>query len=260
MTDAYRTVLVQLDSRYNPSNLSMIEQQIYENFKITGSVSTRSIIPMNMCCFWRTAKRRITPNVYPPGRQIWGCVRSGHGKSAKLTRQHESYESAKIAIQRSLGEQKRSRSLWWTWPGILLGSVPADTRDFFETRFALWMKKIRQFSKPTSTVTSHWKKPVIFSLSTETHFEYQLEKIRNSSGYDPRTLRGATILYLALELEKYVWSALWSAGGTSSFKLKTSLQKSEELPLNVIKTKRISWHEHANKTFWMTDYFEIHQS
>lgn len=33
----YQTILVKLDTRYNPSNLSMIEQYIYQAFELTGS-------------------------------------------------------------------------------------------------------------------------------------------------------------------------------------------------------------------------------
>lgn len=245
--------------RYNPSNLSMIEQQIYENFKITGirRPLPRSIIPMNMCCFWRTAKRRIMA-VYLLAGRYGNVLKVGIGKSAKLTRQHSSYESAKIAIQ-SLGEQREVAVFDELGPGDSSGQCPRWHQRLLKRALRTLDEKDKAILKPTCLWQS-WKKPVIFSLSTETHFSISWKR----SGIPPDMIHELYVeppFYIwHFPLEKYVWSLCDPPEALSSFKLKTSLQNLKSYHLIFIKTKRISWHEHANKTFWMTDYFEIHQS
>lgn len=205
MTDAYRTVLVQLDSRYNPSNLSMIEQQIYENFKITGSRLYTFNYPNEYVLLLEDSEAQNYSRLFTLLAGRYGDVlKVGIGKSAKLTRQHESYESAKIAIQ-SLGEQREVAVFDELDLEILLGSVPADTRDFFLKRALRTLdEKDKAILKTYFNCDKSLKKTCDILFIHRNTLQYQLEKIRNSSGYDPRTLRGATILYLALELEKYV--------------------------------------------------------
>lgn len=198
----YRTVLVQLDSRYNPANLSFVGKDIYQMFAQTKSPFYTFQYPNEYILFLGASEwKRCQPMIQRLAEQYKNVLRIGVGSAVRLTRQNQSYQAAKIALQSHV--PNRYVMVFDELDlEILLGSVPSDVKVQF-------LKKTVEFldDKEKRLLTTYFETNFSLKETCERLFvhkntiQYQLDKIWRKCGYNPRVFRDALVLYLGLQLE-----------------------------------------------------------
>ena len=94
----YQTILVKLDTRYNPSNLAMIEQYIYQAFELTGSKLYTFNYSNEYILFLESKKVKQWLYLFEQlGKKHAPLLKVGIGYSNPLSHQHLSYQSAKLS-------------------------------------------------------------------------------------------------------------------------------------------------------------------
>lgn len=204
----YRTITVRLDSRYNPSNLSMIEHYIYHAFEITGSPLFTFIYPNEYILFLEADKFKQCLYIFKNlGEKHTPMLRIGIGNEAPLLHQHISYQSAKIAVNSLFSNE--SLAIFDSLDlEILLGNIPEDIQNFFleKTAAKLTEKDIKILKTYFSTNMSLKDTADQLYLHKNT-LQYKLERIWKTTGYNPRNFKDATVLYVALKLNPYISSS-----------------------------------------------------
>lgn len=94
----YQTILVKLDTRYNPSNLAMIEQYIYQAFELTGSKLYTFNYSNEYILFLESKKVKQWLYLFEQlSKKHAPLLKVGIGYSNPLSNQHLSYQSAKLS-------------------------------------------------------------------------------------------------------------------------------------------------------------------
>lgn len=197
----YRTIVVKLNPRYNPSNFSLIENYIYQAFEQTGSLLytfnysneyilllKASKLDKSLYLFQQLAKKH-TP-----------LLKVGIGDAKPLTKQHKSYQSAKIALNSLFGEE--GLAIFDSLDiEILLGNISGDIKTLFlkQTIQELSLKECELLKTYFSTDMSLKQTCEQLYLHKNT-LQYQLDKIWRITGYNPRKFKDAVVLYMALRL------------------------------------------------------------
>ena len=197
----YQTVIVKLDSRYNPSNLSMIEQYIYQAFEATGSSLYTFNYSNEYILFLETDRLSKCLYIFEQlGKKHAPLLRIGVGHSAPLSHQHLSYRSAKTAVN-SLFASESLAVFDHLDLEILLGNLSDDTKNFYleKTMSKLTQKDLRLLQTYFSTNMSLKDTADQLYLHKNT-LQYQLDRIGKTTGYNPRSFKDAALLYIGLKL------------------------------------------------------------
>ena len=202
-TDApYRTLVVQLDSRYNPSNLSMIESEILRVFSLVKPclytfnypgeyvlISEAGSLECRLPCFRDLAQR------------FRGLLKIGVGEERPLTRQYRSYQAARLCLKSMSSEQ--DFALFEDLDlEILLGSVSDHARLAFLDRVTASLEE-----DDRELLSAYFGRSMSLKKTCEALFihkntlQYRLKRIADRTGYDPRAFQDAAVLYTALKLE-----------------------------------------------------------
>ena len=197
----YRTITVQLNSRYNPSNLSMIEQYIYRAFELTGSPLYTFIYPNEYILLIEAEKILKCLYIFEQlGEKQTPIIRIGVGNEETLLQQHISYQSSKIAIS-SLHSNKSVALFDALDLEILLANISEDSKKFFlEKTISNLSKKDQMLLKTYFSVNMSLKETAEQLFLHKNTLQYQLDKIWKNTGYNPRQFKDAAILYIALKL------------------------------------------------------------
>ena len=197
----YQTIIVKLNSHYNPSNFSAIESHIYYSFEQTGSVLYTFNYPNEYILLIKAnnqkkclaiLKKLAEKNV--PFLQI------GIGNATPLSKQHQSYHCAKIALQSLFGTETIAIFDQLDLE-ILLGSLTEETKEYFlkRTIFSL-SKKEQELLKTYFANNMSLKETCIQHYLHKNTLQYQLDKIARKTGFNPRKFKEAVILYIALKI------------------------------------------------------------
>ncbi len=201
LTKQYRTILVELDARYNPLNLSMIEQHIYQVFEMTQSPFYGFQYPNEYVMIlnedqWKNYRHAFCRLA----GEYQGILKIGIGGSAKLTRQNQSCVEARIALH-SLEEGKNLALYEDLDLEILLGSITPDVKKSLLHRTIEKLdEKDRHLLEVYFDCDFSLKKTCEKLFIHKNTVQYQLDKIHRLCGYNPRNFRDAVVLYLALRL------------------------------------------------------------
>lgn len=197
----YQTILVKLDSRYNPSNLGMVEQYIFQAFDITRSSLYTFNYPNEYILFLESSKVPQWLYLFEMlSQKHKPLLKIGIGHTAPLSKQHVSYQSAKLAID-SLFRDEYLAVFDSLDLEILLGDLKEDTRRFFleKTLMKLSPKDLNLLRIYFSFNMSLKDTANQLYLHKNT-LQYQLDKIAKITGYNPRNFKDAAVLYVALKL------------------------------------------------------------
>lgn len=201
LSKQYRTVLVSLDARYNPLNLSMIERHIYRIFEMTGSPFYGFQYPNEYVMIltedqWN-AYRHAFCGLAEEYKEI---LKIGIGSLGQLMRQSQSCLEARIALH-SLGAEKNLALYDELDLEILLGSITPDVKNSFLSRTIETLEeKDRHLLEVYFDCDFSLKKTCEKLFVHKNTVQYQLDKIYRNCGYNPRNFKDAVILYLALRM------------------------------------------------------------
>ena len=197
----YQTILIKLDSRYNPSNLSMIEQYIYQAFEITGSPLYTFNYPNEYVLFMESGKLSKWLYIFEQlGKKHSPLLRIGIGHSVPLSRQYLSYQSAKIAAN-SLFLNESLAVFDDLDLEILFGNVTEDIKSFYLEKTTMKLsEKDRELLKIYFSNNMSLKETSEQLFLHKNTLQYQLDKIGRITGYNPREFKDAAVLYIGLKL------------------------------------------------------------
>ncbi len=200
---SYQTILVQLNSRYNPANLFLIEQHIYQVFEQTASPFITFQYPNEYIMLIEADK--LTSCIYlfqKLAADNPDILQIGIGSPSLLTKQKHSYETAQIALH-SLSSSQNIALFDNLNLEILLGSVSKDSKDHFLHKT---INKLDE--KERLLLETYFDSNLSLKQTCEQLFvhkntvQYQLDKIWQNCGYNPRCFRDAAVLYLGLRLNQ----------------------------------------------------------
>ena len=197
----YRTVLVRLSTRYNPANLSMVEQKILTVFRETGS-------PLFTFRFPNEYILILPKGDYPPRQQPFERLAAefreilsvGVGADHKLVHQYRSFREAQIAA-RAGAERAGYADFEKLDLELLSGSIPVAVRESYAARtLGKLSEKERHILEVYFAADCSLKAAAEKLYIHKNTLQYQLDKIHLLTGYDPRVFREGVILYLGLQL------------------------------------------------------------
>lgn len=201
LTANYYTVIVKLDSRYNPSNLAMIEQYIYQAFELTGSPLYTFNYSNEYVLFLETEKLSKCFYIFEQlGKKHAPLLKIGIGHCEPLSYQYLSYRSAKTALN-SLFANESLAVFDDLDLEILFENLSEDSKKMFleKTVMSLSEKEQKLLKIYFSSNMSLKDTSEQLYLHKNT-LQYQLDRIGKITGYNPRTFKDAAILYVGLKL------------------------------------------------------------
>jgi carbohydrate diacid regulator len=179
----------------------MMEQYIFQAFDITSSQLYTFNYPNEYILFLES--RKVPQWLYlfeMLSKKHQPLLKIGIGHAAPLSRQHLSYQSAKLAIE-SLFHEEYLAVFDALDLEILLGDLKEDTRKFFLEKTLLKLSKKEQDLLRTYFSTNMSLKDTAEQLYLHKNtLQYQLDKIARETGYNPRSFKDAAVLYVGLKL------------------------------------------------------------
>ena len=203
LDDNYQTIIVKLDTRYNPSNLAMIEQYIYQAFELTGSKLYTFNYSNEYILFLESKKLKQWLHVFEQlSKKHAPLLKIGVGHSNTLAQQHRSYQSAKLALNCLLSNEYLAvfDNLDIS---ILLGNISPDTKRFYLDKTVAKLSE-----KELELLETYFYHDMSLKDTCEQLYlhkntlQYKLDKIHKTTGYNPRSFKNAAVLYIALKLLK----------------------------------------------------------
>ncbi|MBQ8317035.1 MAG: helix-turn-helix domain-containing protein [Lachnospiraceae bacterium] len=198
---SYQTILIKLDSRYNPSNLSMIEKYIYQAFESTGSKLYTFNYANEYILLMEAEKVEKCLYIFEElGQKYSPIIKIGVGRVAELSHQHNSYQSAKIAIESLFADEYiavfDSLDL-----EILLGNVGQENKQLYlQKTIEKISEKDRKVLKTYFSLNMSLKDSCEQLFLHKNTLQYRLDKIWRDTGYNPREFKDAAVLYVGLKM------------------------------------------------------------
>lgn len=197
----YSTVLVRLDQRYNPANISMLDQKVLAAFRQTRSPLSTFQYPNEYILI--TPEGDYRPwvhqfqNLASRFREILSI---GVGTPHSLVRQNKSFDEADIAA-RAADERGGYAEFVSLDLEILSGSIPPETRErFLERTIGKLADKDRKILDVYFSCDCRLKEASEKLFIHKNTLQYHLDKVHKMTGYDPRSFRDGVLLYLGLQL------------------------------------------------------------
>lgn len=196
-----RTVLVSINRRLNPGNLSMVEKQVLQLFERAGSDFYSFSYPGEYCLILPEEKYEKNRSVFRDfAEENRPLVKIGIGTEHALIHQSRSFENARAALH-ALGPEQYVAEFESLDLPLILWNLPEDVNRAYVKRTVekLSEKEKRVLSCYFATDCSLKKTAEELFIHVNT-LQYQLTGIREKTGYDPRHFRDGAVLYLGLLL------------------------------------------------------------
>lgn len=197
----FRTILVRLNFRYAPSNISIVESRIHNAFHAVGSELFTFNYPNEYILLlpeelWQSHSA-VLRQLAAEHRELLSI---GVGICCNLDRQHDSYSSAQIALA-SMSAESSFVVFEELDVEILLGSVTDKAKEhFIRKSVEALSKKDRSFLEAYYSCGMSLKKTCEHLFIHKNTLQYQLDRIWKETGYNPREFHDAVVLYLGLKL------------------------------------------------------------
>lgn len=197
----HQLVLIKLDSRYNPSNLGLLETSITQMYQSTSSplytfnypneyilIADTTALSARMSAFQQFASEYEQLAVV--------SVSSRHG----IYEQFRAYQEAKLALKFS----KSGNISEYTHLGIEMLCMDQDTdiKELFQKKYLADLS-----DEERQLLTIYYDHNMSLAETSQVLYihkntvQYQLERISKKTGYNPRQFRDAAGFYAALMLE-----------------------------------------------------------
>lgn len=198
---AYQVILVTLDSRYNPSNLGMIENAIFDTFRKFSSELYTFNYPNEYILILESAKLKTFYYILERFLEKNGnLLKISIGSPYKLHQQYRSYEEARLTSRCSaIGTLTSYQELGIE---ILCSGADKDTVPVYIGKFlqALDEEEINLLKVYYENDMSLAKTADDLFLHKNT-IQYKLDRIAQKCGFNPRRFRDAAGFYSAILLK-----------------------------------------------------------
>ncbi len=202
LTKEYQTILIQLNARYNPSNISLIEHYIYRFFEQTQSPFIAFQYPNEYVMILEAEKMKLWLGAFQNlASSYQGILKIGIGSKYPLMKQKLSCQNARLALHSILSDEGIALFDELNLE-ILLGSVSADIKSQFLNKTIINLNE-----KDKKLLMTYFECNMSLKMACEKLYihkntlQYQLDKIWKKCGYNPREFRDAVILYLGIRIK-----------------------------------------------------------
>ena len=202
LSRSYRLILIRIDSRYNLTNLSLIEQKTQEMFALAGISLFTFFYPRDFAALIDTETYQKQAFIFHTfANENASILQVAVGKSTPVFQVHHSYESALTAINTLTNASENFALFDDLTLQLILSSVTDDTRNHFlqKTISGLSTQDLDiikvYFSEDMSLIRTCDK----LYLHKNT-LQYKLNRIHKITGLNPRKFQDAVLLYLAVLL------------------------------------------------------------
>lgn len=196
-----RTIIIQPNSRYNLSNLSLIENHIYRTFDQIGALLYTFNFPNEYILILPEEQYQKWAYIFDALNNNTGNVlHIGIGTMCALSKQYRSYKAAQIAL-RSLSASQNIAIFDDLDLEIVLSCVNEEARSEYlrKTVSSLTDEDMNLLRTYFSTNMSLKETSEILFLHKNT-LQYKLNRIEKLTGYNPRVFSDAVNLFLAIKL------------------------------------------------------------
>ena len=202
LNQSYRLILIRINSRYNLTNLSLIEQKTQEMFTLAGISLFTFFYPRDFVALINTETYQKQAFIFHSfANENASILQVAVGKSTPVFQVHHSYESALTAINTLTNASENFALFDDLTLQLILSSVTDDTRNHFlqKTISGLPTQDLDiikvYFSEDMSLIRTCDK----LYLHKNT-LQYKLNRIHKITGLNPRKFQDAVLLYLAVLL------------------------------------------------------------
>ena len=202
LNQSYRLILIRINSRYNLTNLSLIEQKTQEMFALAGISLFTFFYPRDFVALINTETYQKQAFIFHTfANENASILHVAVGKSTPVFQVHHSYESALTAINTLTNASENFALFDDLTLQLILSSVTDDTRNHFlqKTISGLSTQDLDiikvYFSEDMSLIRTCDK----LYLHKNT-LQYKLNRIHKITGLNPRKFQDAVLLYLAVLL------------------------------------------------------------
>ena len=199
-----RLLILQINSRYNEANLSMLEPDILYMFQMAGIKMYSFYYPNE---FWAV----VDEESYRHMSHVWKNFAENHrnivkiavGKAVSMFLLKDSYASSRTALKSLL----RSQTNYASFDALTLEIILSEVGE--QSRISYLRKTLDGLSaEDAELLTVYFEEEMGLSKTGERLYlhkntlQYQLDRIYRKSGYNPRKFTDAVLLYLGLHLKE----------------------------------------------------------
>lgn len=200
-TMAYRTLLVQSNPTFNPNNMSIIGQRVFQTFEQMDSPLYTFNYPGEYILLMSEADcRNRFFLIEKLASDCKGILKIGLGDSQPLSGQAVSCHAARLALASLHGGQ--SLALYDSLDfDLILNDISSDVKDDFLRKTAARLSDgdielLRVYYEENMSLQKTSGRLYIHKNS----LQYQLNRIHSLCGYNPRAFQDAVVLYSAVKL------------------------------------------------------------
>ena len=201
INDTYRTIIIKPDIRYNHSNIAMLEAEIH---KIFGNITSAMCSINYPCDYWIIINEKDYTN-WKSRLDMWAdmykkIIKIGIGNGVSINRQHISYSNAGIAIKSLTGLDNIAHYDELVLE-IITGAIPENVTEAYKNKVLHNLQ-----SEDITLLKTYFAYNMSLKNTAEAMYihkdtvQYQLNKIEQLTGYNPRVFKDSFILYLAIKL------------------------------------------------------------
>lgn len=201
LTQSYRTIVIKVNSRYNPSNLSLMENEVRQFLKSIPSAMYTFNFPNE---YWViiTDQDYLEYNHYLQNfaNHFIRILSIGVGNKESINRQYLSYMNASIAVNVASDVDNLVMYDQLTLE-IITGNISETISNMYIDKTVAGLKK-----EDIELLKIYFEHNMSLKETSELLFvhkntvQYQLKRIEEETGYDPRKFNEAVILYLGIKL------------------------------------------------------------
>lgn len=197
-----RVVLVRLNSRYNPSNLFMIQTAITQAFSRMESNFYRYNYPNEYILIMaEEAMKKYSYILRKLSETYEGVLHIGIGSAAAVKNSAESYRTARLAI--NCADIHTPYVVYDDLDfELILGNIPEELKkQYMKKVTGLLGEEEKQLIRTYFELDMSLKDTCEALYIHKNSLQYKLNHIHSLCGYNPRKFRDAVVLYSAVRLE-----------------------------------------------------------
>lgn len=199
--EIFRTLLIRLNSDYNPGEFSQVQQKIYRVFEKTDSPLYTFHFPNEYLLFLPNKEYdRVLPSFEKLAASYQALLNIGVGSPQTLFSQAISYRDAELALLSLRSGQNLALYEALDFD-LILGSIPEDVRERFLHKVTASLSQ-----EELSLLHTYFEENMSLIRTSERLFlhknslQYKLNRIHHLCGYNPRSFQDAVVLYSAVKL------------------------------------------------------------
>ncbi|MDO5520613.1 MAG: sugar diacid recognition domain-containing protein [bacterium] len=202
MEEKMRVLYIQINTRYNLMNLSLIEQRLMQLFDSIGCSFYSYHYPSEyIAIISEKCMKEERQQIEAFAEEYNKLLTIALGARQSVYQIKKSYETAKIASS-SLQDGKASFASFDDLDlGMIYGSMQPEIRDKYKAKTMSALTKedkevLQVYYEEEMSLTATCKRLFLHKNT----LQYKLDRIARETGYNPRKFKDAVVLYLALNM------------------------------------------------------------